>query len=85
MMRTTLYEAALVLLTRSGSRSSSLRAWGKAVAKRRGIQNAIVAVARKLAIVLHRMWRDDADFRWSLSIRLDRFSASRPFALTPLD
>ena len=28
-------------------------------------QKAIVAVARKLAIVLHRMWRDEADFRWS--------------------
>ena len=65
MMRTTLYDAALVLLTRSGSRWSSLRAWGMAVAKRRGIPKAIVAVARKLAIVLHRMWRDGTDFRWS--------------------
>jgi hypothetical protein len=36
-----------------------------AVAKRRGMQKAVVAVARKLAIVLHRMWRDEADFRWS--------------------
>ena len=35
------------------------------VAKRRGMQKAIVAVARKLAIVLHRMWRDEADFHWS--------------------
>lgn len=35
------------------------------VAKRRGMQKAVVAVARKLAIVLHRMWRDGADFRWS--------------------
>jgi hypothetical protein len=29
------------------------------------MQKALVAVARKLAIVLHRMWRDEADFRWS--------------------
>jgi hypothetical protein len=65
MMRTTLYEAALVLLTRSGSRWSSLRAWGMAVAKRRGIQKAMGAVARKLSIVLHRMWRNRTDFRWS--------------------
>jgi len=35
------------------------------VAKRQGFQKAIVAVARKLAIVLHRMWRDGTDFRWS--------------------
>jgi transposase len=38
---------------------------GLAVAKRRGMQKALVAVARKLAIVLHRMWRDETDFRWS--------------------
>jgi transposase len=36
-----------------------------AVAKRRGMQKAVVAVARKLGIVLHRMWRDEADFRWA--------------------
>jgi hypothetical protein len=36
-----------------------------AIAKRRGIQKAIVAVARKLAIILHRMWRDETDFRWT--------------------
>ena len=34
-------------------------------AKRRGMQKALVAVARKLAIVLHRMWRDGTEFRWS--------------------
>ena len=38
---------------------------GMGVVKRRGFQKAIVAVARKLAIVLHRMWRDGIDFRWS--------------------
>ncbi len=65
MMRAALYEAALVLLTGSRGRWSTLKAWGMGVAKRRGMQKAIVAVARKLAIVLHRMWRDGADFRWS--------------------
>jgi hypothetical protein len=29
------------------------------------MQKALVAVACKLAIVLHRMWRDETDFRWS--------------------
>jgi len=66
MMRTALYEAALVLLTSPRGRWSSLKAWGMSVARRRGIQKAIVAVARKLAIVLHRMWRDGTQFRWSV-------------------
>ncbi len=65
MMRAALYEAALVLLTNSNGRWSTLKAWGMGVAKRRGMQKAVVAVARKLAIVLHRMWRDGTDFRWS--------------------
>ncbi len=65
MMRAALYEAALVLLTGSCNRWSSLKAWGVALARRRGMQKAIVAVARKLSIVLHRMWRDGKDFRWS--------------------
>lgn len=64
MLRSSLYEAALVILTGPG-RWNPLKAWGIAVARRRGMQKAIVAVARKLAIVLHRMWRDDADFRWT--------------------
>jgi transposase len=65
MMRAALYEAALVLLTGSRGRWSTLKAWGIGVAKRRGMQKAIVAVARKLAIVLHRMWRDGTEFHWS--------------------
>ncbi len=65
MMRAALYEAAFVLLTGPRHSWSSLKAWGMAVAKRRGMQKAIVAVARKLAIVLHRMWRDGTEFRWS--------------------
>ena len=64
-MRAALYEAALVLLTSPRGRWSWLKVWGLAVAKRRGMQKALVAVARKLAIVLHRMWRDETDFRWS--------------------
>ena len=65
MVRTALYEAALVRLTRSGGRWSTLRAWGMAVAKRRGMQKTLVAVARKLAIILYRMWRDGTEFRRS--------------------
>jgi transposase len=59
-----LYEAAQVLLTH-GSKWSWLKAWGMRVAQRRGIRRAIVAVARRLAVVLHRMWVDGSEFCWS--------------------
>jgi len=61
---TMLYEAAQVLLTH-GSKWSWLKAWGIRVAQRRGMRRAIVAVARRLAVVLHRMWVDGSEFRWS--------------------
>jgi transposase len=64
MLRTVLYEGAQSLLTRS-KKWSWLKAWGLRVAKRRGMQRAIVAVARRLAVVLQRMWVDGTDFRWS--------------------
>src|SRR5215472_13673683 len=64
LMRSMLYEAAQVLLTH-GSKWSWLKAWGMRVAQRRGIRRAIVAVARRLAVVLHRMWVDGSEFRWS--------------------
>lgn len=63
LARTALYEAAHSLLIRS-SKWSALRAWGMNVAKRRGMARARVAVARKLAVVLHRMWADGSEFRW---------------------
>jgi transposase len=45
-------------------RWSALRAWGMKIAKRRGMVRARVAVARKLAVILHRMWCDGSEFRW---------------------
>ena len=63
LARTALYEAAHSLLVRS-RKWSSLRAWGMKIAKRRGMARARVAVARKLAVILHRMWRDGTDFRF---------------------
>jgi transposase len=63
MMRTALYEGAQAVLCCS-KRWSALRAWGMAVARRRGLRRAIVAVARKLAVILHRMWLDGTTFRW---------------------
>ncbi|TFW53501.1 IS110 family transposase, partial [Bradyrhizobium sp. MOS001] len=46
-------------------RWSALKAWGVRVAKRRGLRRAVVAVARKLAIVMHRIWADGSEFRWT--------------------
>jgi transposase len=59
-----LYAAAQSLLTHS-SKWSWLKAWGMRVARRRGVRRAIVAVARRRAVVLHRMWVDGTEFRWS--------------------
>ena len=63
LLRTMLYEAAHSLLTHS-RRWSWLKAWGIRVAQRRGMRRAVVAVARRLAVVLHRMWVDGSEFRW---------------------
>lgn len=63
LARTCLYEAAHTLLVRS-NKWSSLRAWGMNIARRRGMARARVAVARKLAVILHRMWADATDFRY---------------------
>ena len=63
-VRATLYVAANSMMTRS-SQWSPLKAWGMKLAKTRGHKRAVIAVARKLAVILHRMWIDDSQFRWS--------------------
>ena len=62
MMRSLLFEAANVLLTRT-RKSFALKRWGLKVAQRRGMNRARVAVARRLTVILHRMWIDGTDFR----------------------
>ena len=64
MLRSYLYEAANVLLTRV-AKWSALKAWGMRVAKRSSLAKAKVAVARKLAVILHRMWVNGTEFNWS--------------------
>lgn len=64
LVRTALYQAAHTILTRA-TRWSSLKAWAMRIALRRGQAKAKVALARKLAVVLHRMWLDGTEFRWS--------------------
>ncbi len=64
LVRTLLFEAAGVLLTRV-QRMSPLKAWGLRLAKRIGAKKAKVAVARKLAVILHCMWTDGTEFWWT--------------------
>ena len=64
LAREALFLAAHALLTRV-TRWSTLKAWGMSIAKRRGLRHATVAVARKLAVIMHRMWSDGSEFRWS--------------------
>lgn len=66
MVRALLFEAALSLLTRT-KQWSALKSWGLRVAARRGMRRAIVAVARRLAVILHRMWIDNTEFKWGAS------------------
>lgn len=63
-VRVALFEAAHVMLTRS-AKWSRLKAWAFKLAQRRGLKRAKVALARKLAVILHRMWRDQTDFRFT--------------------
>lgn len=64
LLRTYLFEAAGIILHRV-AKWSALKAWGTRLAKRIGAKKATVAVARKLAGILHRMWKDGSEFRWS--------------------
>ena len=64
MTRKHLYEAATTLLTRT-AKPCALKDWGLALAAAGGFKKARVAVARKLAVVLHAMWRTGTEFRRS--------------------
>lgn len=64
MLRSALYEAANNLLARV-KRPCALQTWGRELAKTKGAKRARVAVARKLSVLLHRMWSSETDFRWA--------------------
>src|SRR5262249_58786875 len=63
MMRTMLYEAAQSML--HSKKWSWLKAWAMQIARRRGMKRAIVALARRLAVIMHRIWIDGTEFRWT--------------------
>jgi transposase len=60
-VRTALYEAAHVMLVRA-VKGSGLKSWAMKLARRAGMKKAKVALARKLAVILHRMWIDGTRF-----------------------
>ena len=62
-LRTTLYQAATVMLHRGAS--NWLKAWALRLAVLRGRKRATVALARRIGVVLHRMWRDGTEFRFT--------------------
>src|SRR5271154_5030724 len=64
MMRMMLYEAVQVMLVRS-ARWSWLKAWAMKIARHRGMKKVIVALARRLAVIMHRIWVDGTEFRWT--------------------
>jgi transposase len=64
MMRMMLYEAAQSMLVRS-AKWSWLKAWAMKIARHRGMRKAIVALARRLAVIMHRIWVDGTEFRWT--------------------
>jgi transposase len=66
LMRTYLFEAATVLLYRT-KKWSSLKAWGMKLAKRIGMKKAKVAIARKIAVILHCIWVDGTSFEWGMA------------------
>jgi transposase len=60
-VRTALYEAAHIILTKP-VKGSKLKSWAARIAKRAGMQKAKVALARKLAVIMHRMLVDGTPF-----------------------
>ncbi len=64
MLRRSLYEAANIMLCRV-QRPFALQLWGQRIAETKGNKRARIAVARKLAVLLHSLWLNEAEFRWA--------------------
>jgi transposase len=64
MLRRALYESANIMLARV-QKPFALQVWGKKIAETKGAKRARTAVARKLAVLLHSLWLNEKEFRWS--------------------
>ena len=67
MMQVMLYEAAQNMLTRT-NKWSWLKAWAMKIARPRGMKKAIVALKRRLAVIMHRIWVDGTEFCWTRQV-----------------
>ena len=67
MMRMMLYEAAQTMLVVS-TKWSWLKGWAMKIARHRGMKKAIVALARRLAVIMHRIWVDGTEFQWTREV-----------------
>lgn len=63
-LRACLYEAGCAVLNRT-KKFSALKSWGLRLAARKGFRKAAVAVARKIAVIMHRIWSDGTVFQWT--------------------
>jgi len=71
LLRRALVTAAMTSLKKN-TRESWLKVWARGVAERQGGMKAGIAVARRLAVVLHSMWVTQTDFRWERSTQAER-------------
>ena len=67
MMRVMLYEAARIMLVRT-TKWSWLKAWAIKIARHLGMKKAIVALARRLAVIMHRIWVGGTEFQWTRGV-----------------
>src|SRR5262245_11477952 len=65
-VRVMLYEAAQSMLR--SKKWSWLKAWAMKIARHRGMKKAIVALARRLAVIMHRIWVEGTEFRWNRDV-----------------
>jgi hypothetical protein len=62
-----LYEQTQIVLVRM-AKWSWLKAWAMKIARYCGVKKAIVALARRLAVIMHRIWVGGTEFRWSREV-----------------
>ena len=64
MLRRALIEAANIMPSRV-QRTFALQIWGQRIAEAKGNMRARIAVARRLVVLLHRLWLNETEFRWT--------------------
>ncbi|MET4751163.1 transposase [Bradyrhizobium sp. RT11b] len=75
LTRAMLYEAAIAILTRI-PKNFKLRLWGLRLARKKGLKRAATAVARALAVLLHKIWTSGTTFRFGAGGKRGRVAAA---------